>query len=195
MKFYLIDYENVHTAGFDGLKKLDANSKICIFYSQNADTMTFGLHRRLSETSADVEYFLVDNSVKNGLDFQLIFYAGYLAKSYDNCEIFVVSNDKGYDCLSKLAKRLNTKISRISNLTGYDTVTEKNDLCKNVINALENIEIEKSEKNKLIEFIVEKISVLKTKNAINGNISKYLKDNDLHKQVCKAIKPLLKDKT
>ena len=81
MKFYLVDYENVHISGFDGLKNLDANSKICIFYSQNADTMTFGLHRRLSETAAEVEYFLVDNSVKNGLDFQLIFYAGYLAKS------------------------------------------------------------------------------------------------------------------
>lgn len=195
MKFYLIDYENVHIAGFDGIKQLDANSKICIFYSKNADTMTFGLHRRLSETLAEVEYFLVDNSVKNGLDFQLVFYSGYLAKKYSDCEIYIVSNDKGYDCLSKLAKRLNVAIKRISNLAGYDTASEKNDLYENVTNALENIVIEKSEKNKLIEFIVEKIQKYKTKNAINSHIQKYLKDNDLHKQVCKSIKPLLKDKT
>ena len=195
MKFYLVDYENVHTSGFDGLKNLDANSKICIFYSQNADTMTFGLHRRLSETVAEVEYFLADNSVKNGLDFQLVFYAGYLAKSYDDCELFVVSNDKGYDCLSKLAKRLNTKITRISNLTGCDAITEKNDLNQEVTEALKDIKIKSDEKIALIDFIVNKISTLKTKNAINSNISKYLKDNDLHKQVCKAIKPLLKDKT
>ena len=154
MKFYLVDYENVHIAAFEGIKQLDANSKICIFYSKNADTMTFGLHRRLSETTAEVEYFLVDTSVKNGLDFQLIFYAGYLAKTHANCEIYIVSKDKGYDCLTKLAKRLNTKITRISNLTGYDTESERNDLYQNISNALENIKIEKHEKIKLIEFII-----------------------------------------
>jgi hypothetical protein len=195
MKFYLVDYENVHISGFDGIKKLDSNSKICIFYSQKADTMTFGLHRRLSETSAEVEYFLVDNSVKNGLDFQLTFYAGYLAKSYGDCEIFVVSNDKGYDCLTKLAKRLNTKISRVSNMTGYDTNTERMDLLEQVSNALVDISMKNNEKTELISFIVDKLQTLKTKNAINGNIGKYLKDNEMHKQVCKAIKPLLKDKT
>lgn len=194
MKFYLVDYENVHISGFDGIKKLDSNSKICIFYSQKADTMTFGLHRRLSETSAEIEYFLVDNSVKNGLDFQLTFYAGYLAKTYSDCEIYIVSNDKGYDCLTKLAKRLNTKLTRVSSMTGYDTETERKDLFEQVSNALVDIQFRNTKKNELINFIVDKIQTLKTKNAINSNISKYLKDNDLHKQVCKAIKPLLKEK-
>ncbi len=45
MRFYLIDYENVGVNGFNGLSKLDANSSVCIFYSENCDKLTFGLHK------------------------------------------------------------------------------------------------------------------------------------------------------
>jgi len=48
MNYFLIDYENVHVAGFEGITKLTDNDCVVIFYSENADTMTFGLHRRIN---------------------------------------------------------------------------------------------------------------------------------------------------
>ena len=220
MKFYLVDYENVHVAGFDGLKNIDDDSKLCIFYSKNADSLTFGLHRRLSATKAHVEYFLVDTSVKNGLDFQLVFYAGYLANEFPDSEIYVVSNDKGYDCLTKLANKLNSKIIRIPNLVNcksvdsneiLDTnskmdsndslsskVAESNcsaDLQIRVEECLADIDMSAEDKKDLVVFIVDKLKSLKTKTAINNNIQKYLKNNERHRMVFNAIKPLLKDKT
>ena len=51
---------------------------VCIFYSDNADSMTFDLHRKLNETKANIIYHKVAVGTKNALDFQLATYLGYL---------------------------------------------------------------------------------------------------------------------
>lgn len=193
MKFYLVDYENTHESGLVGYDKLDSNAIVYIFISKNTKNLNPKFLSNLSTTIKSIE---VETNKKNALDFQLILYAGKLATENPGCEISVVSKDQGYDCLNNFAlKNLNVKFNRVLNLSGYNENSQKNDLKKRVSETLINIKYEKGNKDELINFIVDKIQTLKTKNAINGNIGKYLKDNDLHKQVCKAIKPLLKDKT
>lgn len=61
MSIFLVDYENVHVEGFNGLSNCTENDLIKIFYTKGADTLTFGLHRRLSETKAKIEYLKVEN--------------------------------------------------------------------------------------------------------------------------------------
>jgi len=41
MNYFLVDYENVKTHGLDGISKLNDNDIVCIFYSDNADTLSF----------------------------------------------------------------------------------------------------------------------------------------------------------
>ena len=193
MKFYLVDYENTHESGLVGYDKLDSNAIVYIFISKNTKSLNPKFLSNLSTTVKSIE---VETNKKNALDFQLIFYAGKLATENPNCEISVVSKDQGYDSLPKFVQRnTNAKFNRVLNLSGYNENSQKNDLKKSVAEALKSIKYAKGNKDELINFIADKIQTLKTKNAINSNISKYLKDNDLHKQVCKAIKPLLKDKT
>ena len=193
MKFYLVDYENTHESGLVGYDKLDSNAIVYIFISKNTKSLNPKFLSNLSTTVKSIE---VETNKKNALDFQLIFYAGKLATENPNCEISVVSKDQGYDCLPKFVlKNSNAKFNRVLNLSGYNDCSQKNDLKKRVAEALKDIKYAKGNKDELINFIVDKIQTLKTKNAINSNISKYLKDNELHKQVCKAIKSLLKDKT
>ena len=55
MAIYLIDYENVHVDGLKGVAKLTDDDFVCIFYSENQDKLTFGLHRRLCESNAKIE--------------------------------------------------------------------------------------------------------------------------------------------
>lgn len=196
MKYYLVDYENTHESGLVGLNKLDVNAEVHIFYSKNADKLNFDLLNKILETKATVVTTEVDADSKNALDFQLSCFAGMLAVEKPGCEINVVSKDQGYDCLSKFVESIkNVKVNRVLNLSGYNSSTQKNDLQKKVAECLKDIKMEGTSKGELINFIVDKITLLKTKNAINGNIGKYLKDNEMHKKVCKAIKPLLKDKT
>ena len=193
MKIYLVDYENVHESGLEGYDKLNSNAIVYIFISKNTKSLNPKFLSNLSTTVKSIE---VDSNKKDALDKQLIFYAGTLAVKHPNCEISVVSKDQGYDSLPNFVLRnTNVKFNRVHNLSGYNDISQKNDLKKSVANQLKNVKYNKGNKDELINFIVDKIQTLKTKNAINSNISKYLKDNDLHKQVCKAIKPLLKDKT
>ena len=55
LTYYLIDYENVKTHGLDGISGLGREESVCLLYSENADTVTFGLHRRLSEANAQIK--------------------------------------------------------------------------------------------------------------------------------------------
>ena len=49
MAYYLIDFENVKSRGMEGVELLTEEDTVCIFYSDNADSMTFDLHRKLDE--------------------------------------------------------------------------------------------------------------------------------------------------
>ena len=40
MAYYLIDFENVKSRGMEGVELLTEEDTVCIFYSDNADSMT-----------------------------------------------------------------------------------------------------------------------------------------------------------
>lgn len=196
MKFYLVDYENVHESGLAGLNKLDANAEVYIFYSKNADKLNFDLLNKIIESKATVITKKVEANTKNALDFQLSFFAGALVSKNPNCEINIVSQDQGYDCLSAFAtKESKITLNRVLNLSGYNSTNQKQELQQKVSSALKEVKLNGINKGELINFIVDLILNYKTKSAINNNINKYLKDGAATKIVCKAIKPLLKDKT
>ena len=59
---------------------------------------------------------------KNGLDFQLVSYLGYLLKSAGKTEYIIISNDMGYDCVIHFWKEQGYKVSR---MTVYDLIQRK----------------------------------------------------------------------
>lgn len=136
MATFLIDYENVGVPGLDGLTKLIEKDIIYIFYSENADRLTFGLHKRLSESRAQINYMKIGIGSKNALDFQLASFLGYLVSQNPKETFYVVSKDKGFDCLSKFWSKKNTTVNNVISLTGKNIEEEIMDLeshLKNVI--------------------------------------------------------------
>ncbi len=124
MNYFLIDYENVNVSGFDGIASLTENDALIIFYSNNANTLTFGLHMQLNETRANLQYQKVDSGKKNSLDFQLCSYLGYLicdtmCKPGENSKNFyyIVSNDLGYVPLTDYWKKRGIEVLVVKNLT------------------------------------------------------------------------------
>ena len=99
MKAYLIDFENVNSKGLTGIEKLGADDKVIIFYSENSDTLSFEMHRKVMSSTADIEYLKVRVGGKNALDFQLSSLLGYLLAKELYTHIFIISGDKGFDRL------------------------------------------------------------------------------------------------
>ena len=66
-KYFLVDYENVKSEGLNGITSLTENDNVKIFYSKDAQTLTFGLHRRIMNAQANIDYIKIDNSIKSSL--------------------------------------------------------------------------------------------------------------------------------
>ena len=97
MAIYMIDYENVKTGGLNGISRLTAEDRVIIFYSENANRLTFDLHRRLMECPAQIEYREVTVGGHNALDFQLVTYLGYLIAQNPTGQYLIISYDRGFE--------------------------------------------------------------------------------------------------
>ena len=78
MTVYLVDFENVRSSGLKGVENLSDDDKVVIFYSKNADAITFDVHMLLSKSMAEIETYMILRGGRNSLDFQLSTYLGYL---------------------------------------------------------------------------------------------------------------------
>lgn len=190
MNYFLVDYENVKTHGLDGISKLNNHDTVCIFYSDNADSLTFGLHRRLNESKANILYQKVEVGSKNALDFQLASYLGYIIHEHsDNgYKYFIVSRDNGYSSLVNYWNKRKIDISIVMDVAGRNEKAE-------VIELKSQVEKVISEKE-LVETVVKIIRQYKTKQGIHTALSREFpsKDNKKSSEIYNSIKPILSDK-
>ncbi len=130
MAYYLIDFENVKSRGMEGVELLAEEDTVCIFYSDNADSMTFDLHRKLNETKAQIIYHKVAVGTKNALDFQLATYLGYLICEQQREGIhpnyYIVTKDNGFTSLMVYWKAQGVPVRIIRNLLWGKNPAEQN---------------------------------------------------------------------
>ena len=131
MAYYLIDFENVKSRGMEGVELLAEEDTVCIFYSDNADSMTFDLHRKLNETKAQIIYHKVAVGTKNALDFQLATYLGYLICGQQREGIhpnyYIVTKDNGFTSLMVYWKAQGVPVRITRNLLwGKNPTAEQN---------------------------------------------------------------------
>ncbi len=214
-RVFLVDYENVKNQGLNGILKLTENDTVCIFYSEKADSMTFGLHRRLMQTKANVKYQKVDVGTKNALDFQLVLYLGYVisvnqSKGNTDCLYYIVTKDKEFLCLKNYCHRFHAEVYQVPDVTGnLEDVSEKKETItiekqeekpKDTESSSEEL-IEKKVESVLkdeykddLPFVVKCIKKYKTKQGLNNALVKQYKDGKKASDIYKAIKPLIADK-
>lgn len=151
--YYLVDYENVHKTGLNGISELDKNDNVIIFYSHNADKLPFSLHSQIIETKARTTYFEVDTTGKNALDFQLSSYIGYIVGKHPKCTCYIISKDSGYENVCNFWRKYGRKICLIPDISQSRKFEplKKSDI-KEAVSALE-LEKEDTEfiKNLIIE--------------------------------------------
>ncbi|MBP3761273.1 MAG: hypothetical protein J6I55_07375 [Ruminococcus sp.] len=117
-RYYLIDYENVHYSGLNGLEKLTEISTVIIFYTQNAESIPIPFFQKFAECKAKIEFYRVECGEKNALDFQLSTFLGYILGEDKNADCHIISNDKGYEFIRSFWKAKNIKIKISSDIAG-----------------------------------------------------------------------------
>lgn len=190
MNYFLVDYENVKMHGLDGISKLNKDDVVCIFYSKNADSLTFDLHKRINESQATILYQKVDVGSKNALDFQLATYLGYII--HENAEKVVlyniVSKDQGFLSLVDYWKKRKIEVSLVVDVSGKNEKSEQNELKFQVGKMIKDKEV--------IDVVTKFIQQYKTKQGINNALMKKYpsKDNKKASEIYNVIKPILNDK-
>ena len=200
MNYFLVDYENVNVAGLNGVSSLNEDDVVIIFYSENANTLTFGMHRRINESKAEIKFQKVAVKEKNALDFQLCSYLGFLIRDKKNDDeniknyFYIVSNDNGYSILPDYWKKFETDLKIVSNLAKDEVkknevkLPQQNDKVSELEKELSKI---LKDKNEIAE-VVKIINRSKTKVEVNNNLSKIF--HQKCGEIYKAIKSFIADK-
>ena len=206
MNYYLIDFENVRTDGIKDLKRVSEGDAIILFYSEQCKNISLDVIDSIMKLKVQYSSFKAKVGTKNALDFQLAAHLGYLIGQGNNQEskYYIVSNDKGYDCLCDYWKELDAVVERISlsedvpevkAATKAPAQLNKN---KSKVKASDMATIDEMKKllsqGDMPEEVLKIFNQYKTKVAINNGLAKHFKDSKKASAIYKKLKPLLKEK-
>ncbi len=108
---YLIDTENVKTVWTLLLEKMTDQDRIYVFYTMNSGSVSYEAINGIMSSGKHVELKECFTG-KNGLDFQLVSYLGYLIRENENADYCIISDDGGYDAAIKFWEKRGIKVSR-----------------------------------------------------------------------------------
>lgn len=186
--YYLIDYENTKKAGMAGLESLTENDTVCLFYSVNADTLTFEMHEKINACAAKFELQQAIVGSKNALDFELVTYLGYLIGQNRREKYYIVSGDKGFESVCKYWAKRHVSVTLTANLHGRDERQETEKLVNEVAEATGRRDDAKK--------IADIIRKYKTKQGINNALMREFPstENRTSSEIYRSIKALIKNK-
>ncbi len=105
MGTYLVDLENVHNTGLEGMNTLSVLDDVYIFYSKNAPTIDID---KLIDCKAKLSFIKTEVGVTNALDFQLI---AFLFKNLKKKHTYyIISKDNGYSAIVNMGKEYGANI-------------------------------------------------------------------------------------
>ena len=112
-KVYLVDTENVGSAWKELLPQKNVKDVIILFYTEHSPGISYADLNLIREYPSSFDMILCYPG-KNGLDFQMVAYLGYLIKTAPKSEYIIVSNDTGYDAVVKFWSGRDVEVSRRS---------------------------------------------------------------------------------
>lgn len=169
MRLFYIDYENVMDSGLNGIAKLTSSDVVKIFYSEDAQRMSFGTHRRIIESQASFSYQKISpdlKTVKNALDVLILQDLESTMKTDKSSDYYIVSKDNDFDGFIEEKIKKKYKIKRITEVCQGSVIKENDKSSKS--NNSKNAD--KKKKEELEEARRKKEQV------IRSHIGKYLKE-------------------
>lgn len=110
-KVYLVDTENIGSAWKELLPKKGSKDILVLFFTEHSPGISYSdleVIRQYPTSFETIECY----PGKNGLDFQLVSYLGYLIKTAPKTDYVIVTNDTGYDAVVKFWKNRDMSVTR-----------------------------------------------------------------------------------
>lgn len=125
-KVYLVDTENIGTAWKELLAKKSSKDMLILFFTEYSPGISYSDLDIIRQYPSSFEMIECCPG-KNGLDFQLVSYLGYLIKSAPKTDYIIVTNDTGYDAVVKFwtSRDMSVKRQTKAELTLPEQVEEK----------------------------------------------------------------------
>lgn len=199
MSIYLIDFENVGEAGFNGIEHLKKEDVIIVFYSKNTSKKIsidiFGNNIN----QAEIHFFKAEVGSKNALDFQLVSYLGFLIqKRTENEEFCIVSKDNGYSPLAPFWKRYGVTVKQAIDLAGNTVPVvepkkktkaekEKESKAEEINKAVSKI-LKKKEVAEVVRIVIDS----KSKEELKEKLTVFLKNDGKVTNVLSNVKSFIK---
>lgn len=124
MRIFLIDTENVHHHGLDGIEKLDDTDLVYVLSTPTFKKEKVEGDLLLKVMSSKANFHVDDltsNGSKNYLDFQLCTILGQLMERYVNAEAVIISKDNGYTAVMDYWKKNNRVINKAESIQDFFT--------------------------------------------------------------------------
>ena len=112
-KIFLIDNENIGSAWIQLFPIVHKGDMIYVFYSENSSKISLEEVESLKENS---NLYCIEKCYigENAMDFQLVSYLGFLAKTREKTKFYIVSKDKGYNPVTRFWHERNRNVARFS---------------------------------------------------------------------------------
>ena len=119
MKYYFVDYENVHSEGFIGIDGIAKNDTLYLMYTEQCKTFSLEVLEKIVRRKINLEIYKVGSGSKNALDFQLSSFMGYIIEKNEEkeCYFYIVSKDTGFDHLIDFWRKKGISVERICNFS------------------------------------------------------------------------------
>lgn len=115
-------------SGLNGITKLTSSDTVKIFYSEDAQRMSFGTHRRIVESKAVFTYQKISpdlKTVKNVLDVLILQDLEATMKTDKSSDYFIVSKDNDFDGFIDEKIKKKYKIKRITEVCQASAATKE----------------------------------------------------------------------
>ena len=152
-RLFIVDTENTNDYSFISEYKLIKNDIVVLFISNRMKGIKDDGCLELFNTKAKIEIEKVEVGEKNSLDFQIVVYVSERTFRGGYDEIYIVSNDCGYNqAINYLNSKFNKSINIIKNNNNYNNST------KNKVSEIMEVvsEIAVSKINEKIESVIKK---------------------------------------
>ena len=208
MKIFYVDFENVKDSGLNGIAKLDSDDVVRIYYSEDANKISFGTHRRIIESPAKFEYVRIRKDlkgVKNALDVILMYDLSDRIIESKDADFFIVSLDGDFDNYIMEKQKIKINIRKISEVCKAAQSVSQNNIDIKMNNERQGTDKKKEqifrsyfgkylkddyEGNK--EDILDAYMNANTRQELNNNLQKYFY-NDAVSDILKRLSDLIKN--
>lgn len=185
-RFFLVDFENVQSHGLLGLSKLKETDAVTVYFSKNADTISFEIHMALNSCRAKMDFVKVGTGVKNALDFQLSSQLGYIINQNivagnKNVVYYIVSMDNGFSVLKEFWEQFGADV-RLVHSINYAVDPPRDGEYSSALSALGLTEEEEAA-------VVEALRTADSNTDLHNTLQATFKDSNRASEVYRAVKP------